>query len=56
MAIVLDRIHYTKWTESTGKARYGCEIFAREGQRLRRPKSDENGNAQLVDRGDENPF
>jgi hypothetical protein len=49
-------IHYTKWTDSAGNDRYGCEIIAEKVDFLSRPKSAENENPELVDRDDEIPF
>jgi single-stranded DNA-binding protein len=45
------RIHYTKWTDAAGNDRYGCEIIAEKVDFLSRPKSAENENPELVDRG-----
>ena len=28
MVMVTGRIHYTRWTDSEGQTRYGCEIIA----------------------------
>ncbi len=30
MVMVTGRIHYTKWTDQNGTARYGCEIIAEQ--------------------------
>ena len=54
--LVHGRIHYTKWIDSMGNDRYGCEIIAEKVDFLSRPKSMENENPELVDRDDEIPF
>lgn len=54
--LVHGRIHYTKWIDSMGNDRYGCEIIAEKVDFLSRPKSAENENPELVDRDDEIPF
>ena len=50
------RLHYTRWQDSDGNDRYGCEIIAEKVDFLSRPKSAENENPELVDRDDEIPF
>ena len=50
------RIHYSKWIDSMGVDRYGCEIIAEKVDFLSRPKSAETENPELVDRDDEIPF
>ncbi|MDZ4087112.1 MAG: single-stranded DNA-binding protein, partial [Tabrizicola sp.] len=37
--LVHGRIHYTKWIDSMGNDRYGCEIIAEKVDFLSRPKS-----------------
>jgi single-strand DNA-binding protein len=54
--LVHGRIHYTKWIDSMGNDRYGCEIIAEKVDFLSRPKSAETENPELVDRDDEIPF
>jgi single-strand DNA-binding protein len=54
--LVHGRIHYTKWIDSLGNDRYGCEIIAEKVDFLSRPKSAETENPELVDRDDEIPF
>lgn len=54
--LVHGRIHYSKWIDSMGNDRYGCEIIAEKVDFLSRPKSAENENPELVDRDDEIPF
>ena len=54
--LVHGRIHYTKWIDSMGNDRYGCEIIAEKVDFLSRPKSAESENPELVDRDDEIPF
>ena len=54
--LVHGRIHYTKWTDTTGTDRYGCEIIAEKVDFLSRPKSAEGEAPELVDRDDEIPF
>jgi single-strand DNA-binding protein len=39
--LVHGRIHYTKWIDSMGNDRYGCEIIAEKVDFLSRPKSAE---------------
>jgi single-strand DNA-binding protein len=54
--LVHGRIHYTKWIDSMGNDRYGCEIIAEKVDFLSRPKSAETEHPELVDRDDEIPF
>ena len=54
--LVHGRIHYTKWIDSMGNDRYGCEIIAEKVDFLSRPKSAEFESPELVDRDDEIPF
>ena len=48
--MVRGRIHYTKWIDSTGNDRYGCEIIAETVDFLTRKKEDED--PQMIDRED----
>ena len=48
--MVRGRIHYTKWTDSTGVDRYGCEIIAETVDFLTRKKEDED--PQFIDNDD----
>lgn len=54
--LVQGRIHYTKWIDSAGNDRYGCEIIADKVDFLFRPKSSEGESPELVDRHDDIPF
>jgi len=54
--LVHGRIHYTKWIDSMGNDRYGCEIIAEKVDFLSRPKSAESENPELADKDDEIPF
>jgi single-strand DNA-binding protein len=54
--LVQGRIHYTKWTDSAGNDRYGCEIIAEKVDFLSRPKSSQNEDPQMIDREDEITF
>ena len=54
--LVHGRIHYSKWIDSMGVERYGCEIIAEKVDFLSRPKSAEGQDPELVDRDDEIPF
>jgi len=54
--LVQGRIHYTKWIDSAGNDRYGCEIIADKVDFLWRPKSAEGENPEMVDRHDDIPF
>ena len=38
MIMVTGRIHYTRWTDSEGQARYGCEIVAEQVDFLAKAK------------------
>ncbi len=51
--LVRGRIHYTKWTDSTGIDRYGCEIIAETVDFLSRKQQE--AHAQPID-DDEVPF
>ena len=48
--MVRGRIHYTKWTDSTGVDRYGCEIIAETVDFLTRKKEDDD--PQFIDNDD----
>lgn len=48
--LVRGRIHYTKWTDSQGIERYGCEIIAETVDFLSRKKEDED--PQFIDNDD----
>jgi len=54
--LVHGRIHYSKWIDSMGNDRYGCEIIAEKVDFLSRPKSAEGQDPELVDKDDEIPF
>jgi single-strand DNA-binding protein len=53
--LVRGRIHYTKWTDSAGVDRYGCEIIAETVDFLSRAKQAEGNDPKLID-DDEIPF
>jgi len=53
--LVRGRIHYTKWTDSAGVDRYGCEIIAETVDFLSRAKQTQNDDGNTVD-DDEIPF
>jgi len=53
--LVRGRIHYTKWTDSAGVDRYGCEIIAETVDFLSRAKQAEGNDPKLSD-DDEIPF
>ena len=53
--LVRGRIHYTKWTDSAGVDRYGCEITAETVDFLSRAKQTQNDDGNTVD-DDEIPF
>ena len=38
MVMVTGRIHYTRWTDNAGQARYGCEIIAEQVDFLAKAK------------------
>jgi single-strand DNA-binding protein len=38
MVMVTGRIHYSRWTDSEGQARYGCEIIAEQVDFLAKAK------------------
>ncbi len=38
MIMVTGRIHYSRWTDSEGQARYGCEIIAEQVDFLAKAK------------------
>jgi single-strand DNA-binding protein len=52
--LVRGRIHYTKWTDSEGVDRYGCEIIAETVDFLSRAKPAESGDTREMD--DDIPF
>ena len=54
--LVRGRIHYTKWTDSAGIDRYGCEIIAETVDFLSRGKSGQTGNNAADDLDDDVPF
>jgi single-strand DNA-binding protein len=51
--MVHGRIHYTKWTDTAGVDRYGCEIIAEKVDFLSRTKAGEGEDPELVDREDQ---
>ena len=53
--LVRGRIHYSKWTDSAGVDRYGCEIIAETVDFLSRAKQTQNDGGNTVD-DDEIPF
>ena len=53
---VRGRIHYSKWTDSEGVERYGCEIIADDVQFLSRGKSASEGGSNQQDLDDDVPF
>ena len=42
---VRGRLHYTRWTDREGVARYGCEVIADDVQFLGRPRQSEAAEA-----------
>ena len=38
MVMVTGRIHYSRWTDSEGQTRYGCEIIAEQVDFLAKAK------------------
>ena len=52
--LVRGRIHYTKWTDSAGAERYGCEIIAETVDFLSRATQTENDDGKFDD--DDIPF
>jgi single-strand DNA-binding protein len=53
--LVRGRIHYTKWTDSEGVERYGCEIIAETVDFLNRANKAETGDVTATS-DDEIPF
>ncbi|KAB2792256.1 single-stranded DNA-binding protein [Brucella anthropi] len=53
--LVRGRIHYTKWTDTEGNDRYGCEIIAETVDFLSRAKQTENDDGKFID-DDDIPF
>ena len=54
--LVHGRIHYTKWTDATGRDRYACESIYAKIDFLSRPKAAWFESPELVDRDEEIPF
>ena len=48
MIMVSGRIHYSRWTDSDGQARYGCEIVAEQVDFLARAKAKAEAESLLV--------
>ena len=49
------RLHYTRWQDSDGNDRYGCEIIAETVDFLSRAKQTENDDGKFID-DDDIPF
>ena len=43
MVMVTGRIHYSRWTDSEGQTRYGCEIIAEQVDFLAKAKESSSG-------------
>ena len=43
MVMVTRRIHYSRWTDSEGQTRYGCEIIAEQVDFLAKAKQSSSG-------------
>ena len=56
LVAVRGRIHYSKWTDSEGVERYGCEIIADDIQFLSRGKSAGGESGGQPDPDDDLPF